>query len=65
VIWAQQESIRLQLRDLQACVPGLHPRQDAASSLQLVFVEEQQGQNVVVAGPVTVVATASGDGRVG
>lgn len=65
LIWAQQESIRLQLRDLQGCVPGLQPRQDASSYLQMLFVEEQQGQNVVVAGPVTVLAALPGDGRVG
>jgi hypothetical protein len=65
LIWAQQESIKLQLRDLQACVPGLQPRQEASSHLQMLFIEEQQGQNVVVAGPATVLAALSGDGRVG
>lgn len=64
LIWQQQSGIRLPLKDLQACVPSLKPRRDAAD-LQLLFVEEQHGQNVVVAGPVTVQATLSADGRVG
>lgn len=65
LIWAQQESIRLQLVDLQGCVPGLQPQHDAAATLQLLFVEQYQQQTLVLAGPVTVVAALSGDGRVG
>lgn len=65
LIWAQQESIRLQLVDLQGCVPGLQPQHDAAGTLQLLFVEQYQQQTLVLAGPVTVVAALSGDGRVG